>query len=83
MRSWKDDDNEGTRYMPYRDGRVIKASVDIKRRFSALKGPRFGTTDREVLESLLQIAEQVVISLRLDLDTPRGNPPACQSSGGS
>jgi hypothetical protein len=54
--------------MPYARAKVINVTGDIKRRLSALKGPRFGNSENEVISTLLAIAENIATSLQLDMD---------------
>lgn len=90
MRSWKDDDNEGTRYMPFKRGKTINISPETDKRLVALIGLDFGTSKHEVLKALLVLAERKAKKRkhrrakgnRLTLDTERETTPACQGSGG-
>lgn len=66
--------------MPYPKAKVINVSGETKKRLAALRGPHFGTSDHDILKTLLVLGETTARTL--GLDTATEIPPACQSSGG-
>ena len=68
--------------MPFKRPRVINVTEDNKRRLVALRGSHFGTTENDVLATLLTIAENLNGCLRLDLDIQREIPSASRDVTG-
>ena len=63
--------------------RSISFNEHLKRRLTGLHGPQFGYSDREVIETLVTLAESLSCTLKLGIDNFERSAAPSRNSGQS